>query len=119
VTRVGGGPLENEMSFEEAQKLGLLETGTVTGRIRRVAPFNIDLARRAVVLNSATQIALTRLDSLFKQDKCVREWYKLSQEARKWIEDIENKLKTPITIVGTGEDVLCTIDRRKELGMLW
>ncbi|MEM1541362.1 MAG: adenylosuccinate synthetase [Ignisphaera sp.] len=119
VTRVGGGPLENEMSVEEAQKLGLLETGTVTGRVRRVAPFNIGLARRAVMLNSATQIALTRLDSLFRQDKCVKEWHKLSQEARKWIEDIEDKLKTPITIVGTGEDVLCTIDRRKELGMFW
>jgi adenylosuccinate synthase len=40
VTRVGEGPLENEISFEEAKKRGWDEYGTVTGRQRRAAPFN-------------------------------------------------------------------------------
>lgn len=119
VTRVGGGPLENELSFEEAQKLGLIEVATVTGRSRRVAPFNIELAKRSVMLNSATQIAITKIDSLFKNDVCVRDWSKLSKEARKWIEEIENNLKTSVSIISTGEEVLCTIDRRKELGLMW
>jgi adenylosuccinate synthase len=54
VTRVGAGPLEGELTLEEAVRRGWVEYGTVTGRPRRVAPFNIELARRAVMLNSAT-----------------------------------------------------------------
>ena len=119
VTRVGGGPLEGELPPEEAEKLGLVEVATVTGRRRRVAPFNIELAKRAVMLNSATQVAITRLDTLFPENRCVREWDKLSTNARRWLENIENALKTPITIISTGEDVFCTIDRRKELGLGW
>ncbi len=118
VTRVGGGPLEGELSSEEAEKLGLIEIATVTGRRRRVAPFNFNLAGRAVMLNSATQIAITRLDALFPEDRCVREWDKLSIDARRWLLDIENRLKVPITIISTGEDIMCTIDRRREYGVV-
>ncbi len=118
VTRVGSGPLEGELSSEEAEKLGLIEIATVTGRRRRVAPFNFNLAGRAVMLNSATQIAITRLDALFPEDRCVREWDKLSIDARRWLLDIENRLKVPITIISTGEDIMCTIDRRREYGVV-
>ncbi|ADM28488.1 Adenylosuccinate synthetase [Ignisphaera aggregans DSM 17230] len=118
VTRVGGGPLENELSFEEAEKLGLVEVATVTGRRRRVAQFNFNLARRAVILNSATQIAITRLDALFPGDRCVREWDKLSIDARKWLLDVEDRLRVPITIISTGEDVMCTVDRRRDYGVV-
>ena len=119
VTRVGGGPLDGELAPEEAERLGLVEIATVTGRRRRAALFNVELAKRAVMLNSATQVAITKLDVLYPVDKCVREWNKLSKDARSWLENIENALKTPITIISTGEDVLCTIDRRKELGFGW
>lgn len=117
VTRVGGGPLDNELTYEEARRLGLIEVATVTGRIRRAALFNIDLARRAVMLNSATQIAITKLDVLYPDAKCVREWNKLPRCARMWLEELESALKVPVTIVSTGEDVLCTVDRRIELGL--
>ena len=116
VTRVGGGPLDNELTFEEAKRLGLIEIATVTGRMRRAAPFNINLAKRAIMLNSATQIALTRLDVIYPDVRCVREWGKLPQPVRMWVENIESSLKTPITIISTGEEVICTIDRRAELG---
>jgi len=118
VTRVGEGPLPNEYTLEEIMRKGLLERGSVTGRIRRVAPFNIELAKKSIAINSATQIAITKLDVLFPDNRGVREWSKLSSEARKWIEDLENYLKTPITIIGTGEDIKATIDRRRELGLL-
>jgi Adenylosuccinate synthetase (EC 6.3.4.4) len=65
VTRVGEGPLDGELDYEEAVKRGWMEKGTVTGRPRRVAPFNFDLAKKSIMLNSATQIALTKLDALF------------------------------------------------------
>ena len=65
VTRVGTGPLENELSLEEAEKKGWSEFGTVTGRQRRAANFDFNLARRAIMLNGATQICITKLDVLF------------------------------------------------------
>src|SRR5947208_12198068 len=39
VTRVGGGPLKNEISPEQAIIKGWQEIGTVTGRQRRAADF--------------------------------------------------------------------------------
>lgn len=114
VTRVGEGPLEGELSWEEAEKLGIAEIATVTGRKRRSAPFNIKLAKEAVRVNSATQIAITKLDALFKEAKNIREYSKLPNEAKKWIEELESELKKPITLIGTGEDALATIDLRKE-----
>jgi len=114
VTRVGEGPLEGEVSWEEAEKLGIAEVATVTGRKRRSAPFNIKLAKEAVRVNSATQIAITKLDSLFKDAKGVKDYSKLPAEAKKWIDHIEEELKVPITLVGTGEDALDMIDLRDE-----
>ncbi|MCS7111187.1 MAG: adenylosuccinate synthetase [Ignisphaera sp.] len=117
VTRVGGGPLDNELTYEEAKRLGLIEIATVTGRVRRAALFNIDLAKKAVMLNSATQIAITKLDALYPDAKCIREWDKLPHHAKVWLENLESTLRVPITIISTGEDVVCTIDRRIELGL--
>ncbi|ARM75856.1 adenylosuccinate synthetase [Acidianus manzaensis] len=114
VTRVGNGTLEGELNEEEAKKLGIFETATVTGRARRSAPFNIKLAKKAIELNSATEIAITKLDAIFKDAYKVREYEKLPHEAKKWLEDIEQQLKVPITLIGTGEDSLDTIDLRRE-----
>jgi adenylosuccinate synthase len=117
-TRVGGGPLEGEYSREEAEKLGLIEIATVTQRTRRVAPFNLKMAKDAVRINSATQIAITKLDSIFKESRGVKEYTKLPIEAKRWLDEIENELKVPITLIGTGEDSLETIDLRKEKGVI-
>jgi len=116
VTRVGGGPLENEYTMEEAKQLGVLEIATVTGRIRRAAPFNFNYAKRAVMLNSPTQIAVTKIDILYKDDYAKREWSSLSSEAKKFITKIEDELNVPVTIISTGPDIKHTIDRRRELG---
>lgn len=114
VTRVGNGPLEGEITEEEAKKLGILETATVTGRTRRVAPFNIKLAKKALELNSATQVAITKLDAIFKNAYKIKEYSKLPSDAKKWLEDVEEELKVPITLIGTGEDSVDIIDLRKE-----
>ena len=117
VTRVGEGRLPGELTYEEAKRRRMLEIATVTGRVRRAAPFNVELARRAVIINSATQVAITKLDTLYPEAKGVREWNKLPRDARLWIEDLESKLKVPITLIGTGEEVSCIIDRRAEYGL--
>jgi len=115
VTRVGGGPLEGELPEEEAARRGWLEVATVTGRKRRSAPFNYELAKRAVMLNGATQVALTKLDVLFPECRGARRYDELSGAAKKFIEDIEAAVGAPVTLIGTGEDVMDIVDRRGEL----
>jgi len=112
VTRVGTGPLANELSLEEAEKKGWSEFGTVTGRQRRAADFDFDLARRAIMLNSATQISITKLDVLFPACAGKTSYEEISDEAKSFIENIEDKLKKPVTIIGTGPAINDVIDRR-------
>jgi len=112
VTRVGTGPLENELSLEEAEKKGWSEFGTVTGRQRRAADFDFDLARRAIMLNGATQISITKLDVLFPDCAGKNSFDELSKNAKAFIKNIEDKLNTPVTIIGTGPDINDVIDRR-------
>ncbi|MGQ9460734.1 MAG: adenylosuccinate synthetase [Candidatus Bathyarchaeaceae archaeon] len=114
-TRVGGGPLPNELSWEEAERRGWAEVATVTGRRRRSAPFNYELAKRAVMLNGATQAALTKIDVMFPECKGVKSYEELSKEAKAFIENVEGKIKVPVTLVGTGPYAWETVDRRKEL----
>jgi adenylosuccinate synthase len=113
-TRVGSGPLPNEISEEEAAKRGWLEIATVTGRKRRAAPFSYELARRAVMLNGATQAAITKIDVLFPECKGVKSYDGLSGEARRFIEKVEAEIKVPVTLIGTGPDAWEIVDRRAQ-----
>ena len=113
VTRVGTGPLPNEISKEEAIKRGWFETAAGTGRDRRSAPFNFELARRAAMINGATQLAVTKLDSLFPECQRLKEYDRLPPEAKRLIERIEKETKVPVSLIGTGTDAQDLIDRRK------
>ena len=112
VTRVGTGPLDKELSLEDAEKKGWSEFGTVTGRQRRAADFDFDLARRAIMLNGATQISITKLDVIFSDCAGKTSFDELSDDAKTFIKNIENELNTPVTIIGTGPRVDDVIDRR-------
>ena len=112
VTRVGTGPLDKELSVEEAEKKGWSEFGTVTGRQRRAADFDFDLARRAILLNGATQICITKLDVLFPTCAGKNSFSDLSDDAKSFLENIEKELHTPVTLIGTGPSVNDVIDRR-------
>ena len=113
VTRVGTGPMDNELSPEETDKKGWAEVGTVTGRQRRAAEFDFDLARKAVMLNSATQIAITKLDVLFPDCANTTTFDSLSHEAKSFVKKIETTLNVPVTLLGTGPKVNDVIDMRK------
>jgi adenylosuccinate synthase len=115
ITRVGEGPLANEISVDEAKEKNWLEFGSVTGRQRRAAPFDIELAKKSIQINSASQIALTKLDIAFPHCKGIRDYSKLSNDAKKFVEEIESETGIPITIIGTGSEILDTIDRRNKI----
>jgi adenylosuccinate synthase len=112
VTRVGAGELPGEISFDEAKDRGWDEYGTVTGRQRRAAPFNFPLAKRAAMINGATQIALTKLDILFPECKSLKKYEDLSPKAMEFVDKITREVGLPVTLIGTGPDVEETIDRR-------
>jgi adenylosuccinate synthase len=112
VTRVGEGPLEGELNREEVIQRGWLEYGTVTRRERRAAPFNFDLAKRAVLLNGATDVAITKIDVVYPGCAGAKNYNELTKEAKSFIEKVERKLGVPVTLISTGPDAEDTIDRR-------
>ncbi|HEY4672543.1 MAG TPA: adenylosuccinate synthetase [Nitrososphaerales archaeon] len=113
VTRVGSGELDGELSAEEVQKRGWQEFGTVTGRLRRAAPFSMKLAKRAAMLNSATGIAITKFDILFPETANMTNYAKLTSRAKKFVEEVEGEVGVPVVLIGTGAEVSSTVDRRK------
>jgi adenylosuccinate synthase len=113
VTRVGSGPLEGELKQEETTSKGWTEFGSVTGRLRRASPFNFELAKRSVMLNSATQVALTKLDIVFPSDSGKREFNSLSSLAKNFVEKIEEVIGLRVAIIGTGQELEDVIDRRQ------
>jgi len=112
LTRVGTGPMPGELRAEETEKKGWAEFGTVTGRLRRAAEFDFNLARRAVMLNSATQIAITKLDVRFPECSGVKSMSELSNNAKSFIKNIEEKLEVSVTLIGTGPLVDDVVDIR-------
>ena len=113
LTRVGTGPMSNELSAEETEQKGWAEFGTVTGRPRRAAEFDFELAQRAIMLSSATQLSITKLDVRFPECAGIKSESELSTEAKSFIKNIEDKLKTPVTLIGTGPFVNDVIDVRE------
>lgn len=112
VTRVGSGPLNGELSPDEANRRGWAEKGTVTGRARRAAEFDYERGRRSVLLNGATQLALSKMDILYPECAGVRSYDGLSRNAKMFVNTIEERLKVPVSIIGTGPRDVDVIDCR-------
>jgi adenylosuccinate synthase len=112
VTRVGSGPLVGELGQEETTLKGWTEYGSVTGRLRRASPFNFELAKRSIMLNSATQVALTKLDIVFPADAGKKEFNGLSLEAKKFVNKIEEEIGLKVAVIGTGQEIDDIIDRK-------
>jgi adenylosuccinate synthase len=113
VTRVGEGPLKDELSAQQAETLGWIEYGSVTGRQRRASPFDLVLAKRAIRLNGATEIAITKLDILFPSSAGVTEFTKLPNDARTFVENVEGEIGLRVSLIGTGTDITEVVDRRR------
>jgi len=112
-TRVGSGNLAFEMPFEEAQTKGFAEWGVVSGRKRRISEYlDFDKLRYSAMVNSASQIALTKIDIKFDGNSGLVSYEELTSKAKKFIETIENELNLPVTLIGTGSANEHIVDRR-------
>jgi adenylosuccinate synthase len=110
-TRVGAGPFPTEMPPEEAQRMGIVEFGTVTGRPRRVGRFDPDQAREALRINRPSRIALTFLDYVHPDSRGLREG-PLPEPAAEFVAYVEKELGRRVDLVGTGPDTHDMIDLR-------
>jgi len=112
VTRVGEGPLEGQLTEEEARNRGWQEYGTVTRRPRRAAPFDFELATKAVHLNGATQAAITKMDVVFPEVAGLKRFEKLPPKASAFVSEVEKAIGIPVTLIGTGPLEEDLIDRK-------
>jgi adenylosuccinate synthase len=108
--RVAGkqaGPLKDEITWEELQRESgyphsIEEHTTVTKKVRRVGRFDWKLALRAVQLNKPTHLAINCLDYLdFSNTQAVRK-DSLSQRAKEFISELEQRTSTPVDFMGVG-----------------
>jgi len=121
--RVGGksGPfLSNELTMEEIAKrsgkdvedLKKTEITTTTKKDRRIAEFSWALFRKACELNSPTDIALTFTDYISVKNVNARRYHNLTEETRRFIEEIESCAGVKVSLIGTTFDYRAVIDRR-------
>lgn len=118
LSRVGEDPTFKEWSAAKAKKLGITERGSVSGRARKLGDFSIEMACDSIIANSGNVFALTCLDRLFPGNENIREYKKLTPEAKAFIKDLEKKLKsktkyfTKFHLISTGPDIMDVIDLR-------
>lgn len=108
--RVGGnsGPLPKEITWqiisdESASPLPILEYTSVTREVRRVACFDSDVVRHAIMANTPTCIVLNHLDYI---DSSCRYSNSLSEKTLSFVRQIESLIEVHIDYLGFGPSSL-------------
>lgn len=119
--RVAGnsGPLRYEVTWETVTKeskspTDLIEKTTVTKKVRRVAKFDLDLVKKAVMLNRPTQLAINFIDYIDFKNKGICNLAELTADANKFINMVEEETGVPVTLLGTGPNNADIIDLREQ-----
>ena len=117
--RVAGdsGPLEQEATWEDVRDFSgypypIAEYTTTTKRLRRVGFFDWGIVEEAIAANSPTQIALHGADYINFENKSVKSYGDLTLSARVFVEELENRAKVAVSLIGTGPTNEEIIDRR-------
>lgn len=114
------GYMSQPISFEEiAKRSGLppetlvqQEVGSVSGRRRRVAEFDWAQLRRSLLLNGATDIALTFADYFGVKNRKAYRYEQLTDDTLRFIEEIEKVSGVPVSLISTDFSERNIIDRR-------
>lgn len=117
--RVGSGPLPFELSeeFVVAHADSLEEHGGGTygevGPRRRIACFDFEIARRAIIANTPNYIAVTGLDRLasLQSEKSINEHYGTPAD---FLSSLEKELGLPVGVQGWGPYIENIIDTRMD-----
>jgi len=128
--RVAGdsGPLENELSWEAVTERSgaprpIREHTSVTSKLRRVAEFDLKIARMAIRHNLPTIVALNHIDYINWNDHAKSSYEELSATSRSFIAKLETALDIRFSTIGTGSDHHHVIEntdvyRGKKTGLL-
>jgi adenylosuccinate synthase len=108
--RVAGeqaGPLKDEITWEAIQQESgcphpIHEMTTVSKKLRRVARFDWDLAKRALQVNRPTKIAINCLDYLAYEDRTAEALGDLSRKSKFMLEQLAKAALCDEFYVGTG-----------------
>lgn len=121
--RVGGpsGPMEREIDWSEISlRSGIAEDElrehehtTRTKTLRRVGEFEWFRIRRAALLNGPTDIALTFADYLTAKNKDARRFDQLNPTTVRFIEELEQVIQAPVSLISVRFDWRSIIDRRR------
>lgn len=114
------GPMSREIKWDEIEKRsgyrkGILkrsERTSTTNRQRRVGEFEWTWLRKACSLNAPTDIALTFVDYISKQNENARRLEQLDEETIRFIEEVERVAAAPVSLISTRFDYRNIIDRR-------
>jgi adenylosuccinate synthase len=88
------------------------ETGTISGKPRRIAEFDIGQIRRTAALNGATVIALTFADYLGKENRDARTFGALNERAKRFVREVEDVTGVRVGLISVGPGRANIIDRR-------
>ena len=110
------GPLKDEITWEELQQRSgyphsIGEYSTVTNRLRRIASFDMEIVRRATMVNRPTELALHGADYLDFANKGILDYDLLTHEVKEFVALLENELAVPVTFIGTGPEQYEAVDR--------
>ena len=88
------------------------EKTSTTRRDRRVGEFEWTTLRKAASLNAPTDIALTFVDYISKQNERARRFEQLTTGTIRFIEEIERVAAAPVSLISTRFNYRSIIDRR-------
>jgi|SRR5580704_978220 adenylosuccinate synthase len=108
--RVAGlqaGPLNAEIDWDTVRRESgypheIEERTSVTNKIRRVARFDWELARRAVQINGPTLLAINGLDYLNAKNRGVHQMSELTPGAVEFVQRLEDNTGVSCGFLGTG-----------------
>lgn len=98
---IGAEVIAARSGLDEAE-IRATEVGTISGKPRRIAEFDLGQVRRAAALNGATEIALTFADYLSKANRDAATIDELGGETRSLIRQIEEVTGIPVTLISSG-----------------
>lgn len=121
--RVSGksGPMGKELTWEtiaeragmDGHNLSVVEVGSVSGGVRRVAEFSWTQLKRSANLNGATDIALTFVDYMDFANKAACRFDQLTRETILFVEEVEFVAGAPVSLISARFDGRGLIDRRQ------
>ncbi len=103
--------VEDRAGFQRGE-VSQHELTSVTKRLRRVGEFDWTLFRKSCSLNAPTDIALSFVDYVSKNNANARRFEQLTSDTLRFVEEIERVSGAPVSLISTRFHSRSIIDRR-------